>query len=246
MANSPLELYENAYRLQYEKNDLASAIEIYSRLMQEFPDSNECGYAAIQLEKIQAAGILDEIGRAQKHTSHIPLIALILSILALVAVASLTALFITRSARDARISAGVTQALGLMYAGKNDEALKLISELQKQFPASQAAQSPAAETQPKEAGVPQPPIETAPSPPVQPETTIEETSAETAKTPAPKEDVTPSTLPKKKEPPVLSRQQKTLSHRLMAKPVRKAVPEQTPPPSPAAKTSTDDTISFFP
>jgi hypothetical protein len=244
MANSPLELYEKAYQLQYEKNDLATAIEIYSRLVKEFPDSNECGYAAIQLEKVQAAGILDEIARTQKQTSPIPLIALIIGIIALVACAVLAALLMAKSAREARISSDITQAIAFLYAGKNEEALTLISELQKQFPAHSDAQSLISEIQSKKADSPQASMPPIPPVSAQPDTIIEETRVETME--MSKQEVVLPPSPKPKELPVLSRQQKALSHKLMTKPARKPAAEQAAPSTPAAKANPDDTISFFP
>jgi tetratricopeptide (TPR) repeat protein len=61
METTPLELYETAYRFHYNENRLADAIAYYQRLIKEFPDSNECGYAVIQLQKIKAHDVADSL-----------------------------------------------------------------------------------------------------------------------------------------------------------------------------------------
>jgi hypothetical protein len=54
MENSPLELYEKAYRLHYVEHQIEDACRVYDQIIKTFPDSNECGYAAIQLQRIVA------------------------------------------------------------------------------------------------------------------------------------------------------------------------------------------------
>ena len=63
MANSPLELYQQAYKLHYIERKIPDACKIYERLISEFPDSDACSYASIQLEKIKA-------GRATRELEH--------------------------------------------------------------------------------------------------------------------------------------------------------------------------------
>ncbi|MCX7727410.1 MAG: hypothetical protein N2053_11260 [Chitinispirillaceae bacterium] len=74
MENTPLELYERAYKLHYEEKRIPEAIVYYKKLINEFPESNECGYAVIQLQKIKAnevAGSIKDFLEEPKRSSNI-------------------------------------------------------------------------------------------------------------------------------------------------------------------------------
>jgi len=129
MANSPLEIYDKAYRLHYQENNIPAAVEIYKRLITEFPDSNECGYAAIQLQKIQANNIVRLIESKTEKQGPMTLIGLLVGITALV-VACLT-VFLTydAAARERSYNGKVSRALGLIATVKYDEALTHLNDL---------------------------------------------------------------------------------------------------------------------
>jgi tetratricopeptide (TPR) repeat protein len=61
MENTPLEIYETAYKLHYSEHRIADAVIYYQRLIHEFPESNECGYAVIQLQKIKASEVARDL-----------------------------------------------------------------------------------------------------------------------------------------------------------------------------------------
>jgi hypothetical protein len=61
MAHSPLELYEEAYRLQYHDKKIHEAVKVYEAVIREFPDSNECAYSVIQLQKVKAGDIYESV-----------------------------------------------------------------------------------------------------------------------------------------------------------------------------------------
>jgi len=240
MAISPLELYEKAYQLQYESEDIPAAVEIYKRIIGEFPDSNECGYAAIQLEKLQATKILSDLERGRKQPGPLAVVALVASIVAITASAATIFLFAAGpAAREADNTSKLCFALGLLYAGKEDDAAKLLAEILKQNPANSTATMLAAEVQVK--------MNAAHSRPAQSFSVGEEppaadTEALPARPPATKNE------PVAPPPPVLSRQQKALSQKFLAKPApRKPAAEPTGfRPVPAAKPAGSDSISFFP
>ncbi len=52
--SSALQLYHTAYRYHYETNEIKEACRLYREIIRHFPESNECAYAVIQLEKIGA------------------------------------------------------------------------------------------------------------------------------------------------------------------------------------------------
>lgn len=125
-ANSPLELYEKAYRLQYDENRIPEACRLYKLIIDEFPDSNECGYAVIQLEKIIAGTMSERINVTSRWNTVLAVIAIVVSIAALVGVIFAGSIF-TKSA-NARISSLslVSQALAKLQVGKDKEALEIL------------------------------------------------------------------------------------------------------------------------
>jgi hypothetical protein len=80
--SSALQLYHSAYRCHYELNDLAEACRLYREIIRQFPQSNECAYAVVQLEKIGANEVLKNLNIAPAN-KILPLAALIISVLAL-------------------------------------------------------------------------------------------------------------------------------------------------------------------
>jgi tetratricopeptide (TPR) repeat protein len=125
-ANSPLELYEKAYRLQYDENRIPEACRLYKLIIDEFPDSNECGYAVIQLEKIIAGTMSERINVTSRWNTILAVIAIVVSMAALVGV--LLAGSIYTNSANARISSLslVSQALAKLQVGKDKEALEIL------------------------------------------------------------------------------------------------------------------------
>ncbi|MBD3344373.1 MAG: hypothetical protein GF401_04845 [Chitinivibrionales bacterium] len=89
MAESPLELYSKAYSLHYEQNRVGEACIIYKDIVNNFPDSNECAYAAIQLEKIGASEVAKKLKVKTGGAGALVYILLILNLLALGAASAL-------------------------------------------------------------------------------------------------------------------------------------------------------------
>jgi tetratricopeptide (TPR) repeat protein len=125
-ANSPLELYEKAYRLQYDENKIPEACRLYKLIIDEFPDSNECGYAVIQLEKILAGTMSDRINVSSRWNTVLAAVAIVVSVVTLAGVV-LAGSFFTKAA-NARISSLslVSQALAKLQVGKDKEALEIL------------------------------------------------------------------------------------------------------------------------
>lgn len=244
MAISPLDIYERAYRLQYDQNDNAGAIELYKRIIAEFPDSNECGYAAVQLEKIQATGIIDEIEQLQKRGGvPVALIALIIGILAFVAAAGIGAFLYVNQSRESDIERVLARSLGAFATGQTDSALSQLVALQRKYPSDADIRSIILSIETRKSV----PAVAPAAPPA-----VYDSAAETTETvsPAPKKSEPPAHPLPPPAPPVLSHQQKVLSQQLLAKPA-------APPPRPAkpapvgvrpagARKSAEDSISFFP
>jgi hypothetical protein len=80
--SSALQLYHSAYRFHYEANDLKEACRMYREIIRNFPDSSECAYAVVQLEKIGAQEALKAL-QGGSPNKILPIVALLFSLIAL-------------------------------------------------------------------------------------------------------------------------------------------------------------------
>jgi hypothetical protein len=129
MANTPLELYEQAYRLQYHEKHISDAIKIYEAIIRDFPDSNECGYAVIQLQKVKAGEISRALKTGPANMYPLLIVAFMSSFIALlVALVGVLLLFQQVRLEYHRTTLAMA-ALGKMYCGKEENALKILDEL---------------------------------------------------------------------------------------------------------------------
>gem|GEM_PF-4010719 len=95
--SSALQLYHTAYRSHYEANDIKEACRLYREIIRQFPDSNECAYAVVQLEKIGSKEVLKSLHNTHFH-KVLPLAALLISLFALfIAVTTLFLVLDTKS-----------------------------------------------------------------------------------------------------------------------------------------------------
>ena len=135
METTPLELYETAYRFHYNQNRIADAVTYYKKLIKEFPDSNECGYAVIQLQKIKAQDVAKSLQALSAQSSPLlhllVIISLILTLLVLITW-GYSFFFLNKKITEEQKRATLAiNALGKIARMENDEALKLLSELKK-------------------------------------------------------------------------------------------------------------------
>lgn len=130
MEKTPLELYESAYKLHYIEKKFSEAVSAYEQLISEFPDSNECGYAAIQLQKIKIGSISGK--SAIKHSSNlhpIAMVALIIGCISLIGCGAITYYFKSQISADQHQSMLAINALAKIIKKDNDGALKLLNDL---------------------------------------------------------------------------------------------------------------------
>jgi hypothetical protein len=80
--SSAIQLYNSAYRLHYESNDIKEACRLYREIIRHFPDSNESAYAVVQLEKIGAQEALKSL-QGGSWIKILPLASLLFSLFAL-------------------------------------------------------------------------------------------------------------------------------------------------------------------
>lgn len=80
--SSALQMYNSAYRLHYENNDIKEACRLYREIIRHFPDSNESAYAVVQLEKIGAQEALKSL-QGGSWLKVLPLASLLFSLFAL-------------------------------------------------------------------------------------------------------------------------------------------------------------------
>ena len=128
MENTPLELYETAYRLHYVENRLPEAISYYEALIKDFPDSNECGYAVIQIQKIKSNDLAEALAKRTSALHPLAIVALIMSFISIVGIVLCVLLYIHTGTIMEQKSALTMQALCQMNAGDYNEALKLLAQ----------------------------------------------------------------------------------------------------------------------
>jgi predicted Zn-dependent protease len=129
MELSPLELYETAYKLHYIDKKISNAVLAYEKLINEFPESNECGYAVIQLQKIRSTNLSEEIKQAEKGQSPLPLIAFVFALIAILACGATVWYFKKLLAEEKYRTTLTTTAIGKMLRGDDDDALRVLTEL---------------------------------------------------------------------------------------------------------------------
>ncbi len=124
MESSPLELYEKAYRLHYIEGEIAQACTLYETIIQEFPDSHECGYSVIQLQKISANSAVAHLAK-QSNNSLSPLLILSIALNCL-CIGALVLLFITLKtshAKQVSYQSDIAIALSKSFGCHEDAAL---------------------------------------------------------------------------------------------------------------------------
>jgi hypothetical protein len=134
MADTPLELYEQAYQLHYHDKKTPEAVKLYETIIRDFPDSNECGYAFIQLQKVKANDISKMLRKGPASLYPMIIIAFLTSLIALT-VAVIGTIFLFQQLRQEHHRSTLAMiALGKMCGGNDDFALKIIDEMKASSP----------------------------------------------------------------------------------------------------------------
>lgn len=129
MAHSPLELYEEAYRLQYYDKKIHEAVKVYESVIRDFPDSNECAYSVIQLQKVKASDITKALKKTPSGVYSLFVITLMSSFFALL-VALVGVLLLFREVKtEHQCTTLAIAALSKMYCGDETGALKILDEI---------------------------------------------------------------------------------------------------------------------
>lgn len=132
MEKTPLELYETAYRLHYSEHRISEAITYYQRLIKEFPDSNECGYSVIQIQKIKASEVaadLAAISLSKQPSNKLVLPLIILFVVAFGVNVYLYRQFTNRLQTEEKRVSLALNALSKISRGNHEDALILLHDL---------------------------------------------------------------------------------------------------------------------
>jgi len=128
MENSPLELYETAYRLHYAENKIPEALKYYEALIKEFPESNECGYAVVQIQKIKSNDVAASVaGKSKAHP--LATLSFLLCLLIICGVGGGWILLQNKLAETQRQASLSVRALANVMNGNDDDALMLLDEM---------------------------------------------------------------------------------------------------------------------
>jgi tetratricopeptide (TPR) repeat protein len=131
MEKTPLELYETAYNLQYLEKKIPEAIEYYNQLIKGFPDSNECGYAVIQLQKLKTGNVSETIRNTQISANPLTVVSFIIACLSLLASGAVMYYSKEQLKIEQDRMTLTTSVLGKILRGEDDEALGLLTELKR-------------------------------------------------------------------------------------------------------------------
>jgi tetratricopeptide (TPR) repeat protein len=126
--NSPLELYETAYKYHYIEGNIPEACRVYKAIIDEFPNSNECGYSVIQLQKIQANEVSGGLRFANGRFSPLQLIVAGLCVIVCLALSTAAFLSLKKTKADTEALSLVSQAICMIYAGYESDALEILAK----------------------------------------------------------------------------------------------------------------------
>ncbi|MDR0331139.1 MAG: hypothetical protein LBH93_05475 [Chitinispirillales bacterium] len=129
MENSPLELYETAYRLQYAENSIPEALKYYEALIKDFPESNECGYAVIQIQKIKSNDVAASIAGAKGKGRQLAAVSFTLCMLVAAGLGAGWYTLQEKLAASQKQASLSVRALGNILNGNDDDALALLDEM---------------------------------------------------------------------------------------------------------------------
>ena len=129
MEKTPLELYETAYKLHYVEKNIPEAISYYELLTKGFPESNECGYAAIQLQKIKTGNLSKNIRTKQNSIHPLAVISFVIACLSLLACGTVIYYLMEQLKIEQTRTILTTGVLGKIIRGDDVEALRLLTEL---------------------------------------------------------------------------------------------------------------------
>lgn len=133
MEQTPLELYETAYKYHYIERKIPEAVACYEQLISEFPESNECGYATIQLQKIKTQKVSDDLRYNDNKTEGIlfPLtvITFIIGCISVIACGGSIYYFKKHFEIEKYQTSLSISALAKISRGEDEEALKMLTEV---------------------------------------------------------------------------------------------------------------------
>jgi len=133
MANTPFELYEEAYKLHYSEKKIPDAVKMYEVIMREFPDSSECGYSFIQLQKIKANAVTAKLANRESGGKSLVAAACILGCAALiVAVGGIMIASYELKTEHNRTTLAVA-TLAEVQEGREQEARQVLDEMKKRY-----------------------------------------------------------------------------------------------------------------
>lgn len=129
MENSPLQIYKKAYDLHYKEKNLLEASNIYQEIIQKFPETDVSVYASLQLSKIRSNSVSTGVSNRKASFGWFVWFLIIVNlVLTIGIIAGLVINIQMVDKRQATISK-ISQAIGKLYAGREEEVLSILNEL---------------------------------------------------------------------------------------------------------------------
>ena len=129
MKNTPLQIYKRAYDYQYKENKTEEASSLYRELIRNFPDSDVSFYSSIQLSKIQSNNISMDTSHKKSARLWPVVILLIINFILTAGIVFGFLLYYQAEKKREETTIKIMQALGKLYAGKDNDALSILEGL---------------------------------------------------------------------------------------------------------------------
>ena len=129
MENSPLQIYKKAYDLHYKEKKLLEASALYQEIMQKFPDTDVSVYSSLQLSKIRSNSVSPGVVNRKAASGWIVWFLIIVNLVLTAGIITGLVLNIQMVNKHRNTVSKISQTIGKLYAGKEEEALSILNEL---------------------------------------------------------------------------------------------------------------------
>lgn len=129
MENLPLQIYKKAYDLHYKEKKLLEAGNIYQEIIQKFPDTDVSVYASLQLSKIRSNSVSAGVSNRKASSGRFIWFLIIVNLVLTAGIIAGLVINIQMVNKRQKTISKISQTIGKLYAGKEEEALSILNEL---------------------------------------------------------------------------------------------------------------------
>lgn len=132
METTPLQLYIKAYNLHYEDNNFNEARKIYQQLVKDYHGSDVADYATIQLSELSK--LQKETGEQvpssqQRKFNKILITFIVINFILITGIIVFFSMKLRKYNTDMSTMSKISQVYAKLYAGKENDAFKILNEV---------------------------------------------------------------------------------------------------------------------